>query len=548
MNNEESRKPVSLERVIPLYIAIGIAVISLFQITAASFIISGKFNLLEISDMEGRREQFRILIERERKALESIVQSYAEWTMSYNYVFERNGDYITDSYSPAWFVSQQMDLVIIMDADGDFLWSNIDIPRLERETGQAFLKPRNSLLFPPNFGSLPPSPVSGIMKYGDANALYAAWPITDDIASVPPVGMLVFARFLTPALMKELAPAEDFGVSFLPLSDISSDLPNEIRIQKSAGGTEYLAYDPVKDVSGSLIGYWRYEKRIKWSSIAWNLREWFTVLALISGIGAYLVGIILVKRRLVTPIKGIRDYLYRFAESFETGERLEPLHNDELGELMTHVNVLTEQVERQTRDLDRMARTDGLTGLPNRRCLDMTLIRLQQKASAGRSRDEERSASKKGSIACGIIDVDFFKKYNDAYGHAEGDEVLRRIAQAISEGVRQPDDLPSRYGGEEFAVVLPDTDEAGAEALLERIRVRIEGFGIAHETSDAAPVVTISAGAAASTADSDLDMEALFKLADKALYAAKAAGRNRVVRASSVWKEITTEIESGSAG
>jgi diguanylate cyclase (GGDEF)-like protein len=124
-----------------------------------------------------------------------------------------------------------------------------------------------------------------------------------------------------------------------------------------------------------------------------------------------------------------------------------------------------------------------------------------------------------------MIDLDHFKAVNDEHGHAAGDEVLRGVAEALRESLRQHD-IPGRYGGEEFGVLLPGSDAAAAEAIAERVRRKIEWASFAGELK-----VTASVGCAAIHAD-DLFPASLVARADRALYAAKAAGRNRAMRAA----------------
>jgi diguanylate cyclase (GGDEF)-like protein len=127
-----------------------------------------------------------------------------------------------------------------------------------------------------------------------------------------------------------------------------------------------------------------------------------------------------------------------------------------------------------------------------------------------------------------MLDVDKFKVFNDLYGHQVGDEGLRVVARAIKAALRRPADFAARYGGEEFVVVLPGTDEAGTIEVAERIRQLVAASGLVH-SGNAGGVVTISAGIwAASTAPPATSSDAL-KCADANLYAAKEAGRNRVV-------------------
>ena len=128
-----------------------------------------------------------------------------------------------------------------------------------------------------------------------------------------------------------------------------------------------------------------------------------------------------------------------------------------------------------------------------------------------------------------MIDVDFFKNYNDHYGHLTGDHCLKVIAQTVKSIMSRPADFCARYGGEEFAVILPDTDSVGARHILDRIRNTVKSLAIKHEYSSIDSVVTVSIGiAVAIPADNDMAVEDLLKSADQALYTAKRQGRNKV--------------------
>jgi diguanylate cyclase (GGDEF)-like protein len=172
--------------------------------------------------------------------------------------------------------------------------------------------------------------------------------------------------------------------------------------------------------------------------------------------------------------------------------------------------------------LERIKETalrDALTGLHNRRAFD------DQLAQAAARQDRQG-----GSFALLLVDVDLFKKLNDTYGHPAGDAALRNTAQVIERHLRRGDQA-ARFGGEEFAVILPGTDEAGALNLGERIRKAVEKSQVVFEGARLA--VTASFGAAVWPADGR-ETSALLASADRALYAAKQAGRNRVVAASTV--------------
>ncbi|MBX6743426.1 MAG: GGDEF domain-containing protein [Acetobacteraceae bacterium] len=163
-----------------------------------------------------------------------------------------------------------------------------------------------------------------------------------------------------------------------------------------------------------------------------------------------------------------------------------------------------------------MAATDGLTDLANRRQFDLNLDH------------EWRQAARDGTpLALLLLDADGFKSFNDRHGHQEGDQVLRSIAACIRDTVRHPADAGARYGGEEFAVLLPDTDAAGALAVAERLRAAVEALGIPHAGSPNGRV-TASIGVATAWPHAGEGPAMLVREADAALYEAKQGGRNRV--------------------
>jgi diguanylate cyclase (GGDEF)-like protein len=170
-----------------------------------------------------------------------------------------------------------------------------------------------------------------------------------------------------------------------------------------------------------------------------------------------------------------------------------------------------------------MARTDGLTGLANRRTFDEALAA------------EARRASRQGlSLSLILVDVDRFKLYNDTLGHMAGDECLRLVARALAGTVGRSGDVVARYGGEEFVLLLPATDAAAAALLGEKARKAVEALAIPHGENQPSGTVTISVGIATGPSglgEREIDPVWLVETADAALYQAKAAGRNRCVAA-----------------
>ena len=192
----------------------------------------------------------------------------------------------------------------------------------------------------------------------------------------------------------------------------------------------------------------------------------------------------------------------------------------ELGEhnvrLEERVRDRTAELEAANRKLAALSTTDGLTCLANRRHLDDML------------ESEWRRAIRHGQpIALIMVDVDHFKSFNDLYGHQEGDECLRRIAEVLADHTQRSGELAARYGGEEFTIILPGADSEQASGFAEEVRRAVADLVLPHRSSRSG-IVTISLGVASTIPDGSKAVSCLVAEADRALYQAKAAGRNRV--------------------
>ena len=175
------------------------------------------------------------------------------------------------------------------------------------------------------------------------------------------------------------------------------------------------------------------------------------------------------------------------------------------------------ELQRHRDALERLCMVDGLTGIYNRRRFDEYLA------------IEWKRAERDGSfLALSIIDIDFFKIYNDTYGHQAGDDCLKQVAHILAASVKRPADFVARYGGEEFASILPGTDRRGAAVVCENMRLKLTEAQIPHLHSPVIGYITISQGAACIQPAHGNSIEYLLQMADKALYLAKKEGRNRI--------------------
>ncbi|OSM01787.1 diguanylate cyclase [Magnetofaba australis] len=175
------------------------------------------------------------------------------------------------------------------------------------------------------------------------------------------------------------------------------------------------------------------------------------------------------------------------------------------------------QLKQQQDKLELLSMTDGLTGIANRRRYEEFLEQHWLLAV--------RAAT---PLSLALMDIDYFKLYNDTYGHGAGDECLRLVAERLDAARGRATDLVARYGGEEFVCVLPNTDGHGALLLAERVRNEIRALAIPHSASQTDDCVTVSIGVATTLPRPGVDREAFIKAVDQNLYAAKAGGRNRV--------------------
>jgi diguanylate cyclase (GGDEF)-like protein len=235
---------------------------------------------------------------------------------------------------------------------------------------------------------------------------------------------------------------------------------------------------------------------------------------------------------LVSPENG--EQLNRIYEAGACDYIMRPLHLDEvvarIGAVLRSREEILRRAERErelvaangkleaaNQWLEQQSLVDPVTGVANRRSFDQMLDRVWR---SGARHDFP--------VALIMMDVDFFKAYNDRLGHPAGDACLARLAKGLANGLKRPDDFVARYGGEEFAAILPRTDLGGAMMVAERLRCEIQNLGIVHPASPQRGFVTISLGVACQMPARSLTSSSVIAAADRALYEAKRLGRNRL--------------------
>ena len=257
-----------------------------------------------------------------------------------------------------------------------------------------------------------------------------------------------------------------------------------------------------------------------------KLENWLLVLVLVISAAAALMQ----DRWIRSPLQQLLGFAHRLSEGkYDTV--LTHRSNDELGELVTsldrmrmEIRAREEEVRKAYADLsdansllEEISNTDAVTRIYNRRYFDQVL-----------ANEIGRASRLQAPIAVLLCDIDYFKNYNDTYGHQQGDFCLREVATAIKSAFSRAADVVARYGGEEFGIVLPNTDQEQALMLAQRLRERVNGLLIPHQSSGVADHVTVSIGVAVTLPEKDTIMSMLIEQADKALYEAKNSGRNAI--------------------
>lgn len=241
-------------------------------------------------------------------------------------------------------------------------------------------------------------------------------------------------------------------------------------------------------------------------------------LAFLAVTGIALVLALLTFTRLIfRPIGNMMDDINRYSSEGKLTVSPNRGNTKEFHALSDAFADMAGKIQRNIQYLERLSRLDGLTGVANRRCLDLAL-----------EREWRRTQRDRNEISLLLLDIDHFKKYNDHFGHQAGDDCLKLVAGCVAQVVSRPGDLVARYGGEEFAVLLPATSSAGAATIATQILDEIARLNIPHPESAVSNIVTISIGVSTLGYDESLSTFHLVGLADEALYRAKKSGRNQM--------------------
>lgn len=224
------------------------------------------------------------------------------------------------------------------------------------------------------------------------------------------------------------------------------------------------------------------------------------------------------RRHFLKPLLQLSEAA-KLVSSGQSRDHVSVKTDDEIGELAGSFNAMSDRLVEVTNRLGRLSSIDSLTQVPNRRFFDEVL-----------ETEWKRWRRSGDPLSLVLLDIDFFKQFNDTAGHQAGDNCLKQVAAILSSRVRRSGDLLARYGGEEFVLLLPNTDTSGAYHFAEELRSSIEQALIPHPGTETQGIVTISLGVANLAKGQKATAEDLISMADAAMYGSKRAGRNRVTQ------------------
>lgn len=504
------------------------------------YIVFPKF--VELEEQGAKRDMARIRegITSELANLDLLCHDWASWDDAIAFVEGRKANFVEINIPDEFFTSSSIDYLHFIDQTGRTKY----IRGIDPVTGNTFVAPglagdqflRSGLSFKgqdvneEETGSLVHSGLVYVASIHEP-LLLSVRPILISRNYGPVHGTLIMGRFLR---LEALQQKVGVNIKMYPMDNLQ-DTVNRAVVQRLQSGEQppLLRYDAgdiyfyhvqnsiYNSALALIAGYKPAEIKRNGATATRTAMFCYLVVSIL-----FLAAVSFLLSRIVTrPIRFLSDKTGEIVKSGNFSGEIKVKGQGEIAHLGRSINGLLQRITGHekllfaaNKKLLQQSLTDPLTGLSNRRDFDVYMenewIRLR------------RSKQPLSVIMC---DVDYFKKYNDAYGHQRGDTCLRSLATLLSGVVNRPADLPARYGGEEFVLVLPETDHEGACHVGQMICDGVRGLKIEHAVSSVCPWVTMSVGVATVIPDDQLNSDYLVRMADEALYRAKAQGRNQVV-------------------
>lgn len=489
------------------------------------------YSALERAFVARELERVMKVFHHEQMGLAALAADWSAWDDTYEYAIDRNSTYEDGNLSLSSLTNLSVNLIFLYDKTGAVLWGGVSEPGEETWSSLAEFPPQGPSHIP-GLSAFPDVPAgkqlrAGLVFTGKGLLMLASLPILNSHAQGDPHGVFVMGRLLKGENLEKLQTVAGLDFEVLPAAQLPTDHKALALTQPKT--QENAMYIDDQDLN-TLVA-WRamhdlYDQprflvkvtiaRDIFRTGYQGLRNgvWLMIGAMLILMAGLMV---VVQREVVRPVVRISQHLLRLRLKGVYDQPINYTARDELGRLARSLNALLLKVAEQSNQLKDLSYEDSLTAVANRRCFDEQF-----------QHQWIHCVTEKLPLAVILCDIDDFKRYNDLYGHLQGDKCLHDVAQTLKRAANKQKDLVARFGGEEFVILLPETTLLDAIAVAERICTTVEALHIEHGHSHVSRWVTVSLGVAAVTPSNDLSSEVLLHAADNALYRAKTAGRNRV--------------------
>lgn len=481
-----------------------------------------EFATLERVDLVESMVRVQKVMDASVGSLNSQTRDWAEWTDMYEYAQApaRRQAWALRNLDGQALETADLSLVDILDGQGRVVLA-------VRTAGAELRVPaevRKQLV--QSMQAAGATPRCGLQPLAQALALVCASRITRSDRTGDFLGAVFMGRLVDARRVTQWQEQTGFGMRLLAVGALPSQVDwwKSILPEHRLGGQDMavqvqaqrnLVYAPLTDIAGQPAATLEVSVPRELFVRTQALQARVVVQAMVSALCIAVLLAAAVHWLLVHRLRAFKTQLQALASEGAWSRRIRVSGKDELSVLASEVNLMLEMIDDQVKDLTAQSMTDTLTGLPNRRAFDMRLA-----LEFGRARRQDHA------LSLLVVDVDFFKRYNDCYGHPAGDAALRTVAEVLCAACTRAVDLAARMGGEEFSVLLPNTPMEGAVDIALRIERLLASKALPHADSELGGHLTVSIGIATIHAH-DETAHALVERADRALYAAKAQGRNR---------------------
>lgn len=470
------------------------------------------------------------------KSKELAVLNYdnAVWDDTYNFVNDQNNYYIESNFVNDTYVSLGIDGIHIYNKHDEIVWHRAwdkknwsDLPFKAFDKPSEFVK--NHILISANEiikNKNKPVTKAGFTFVDDKLIFFSATSIFKSELQGSTNGTMLFWRFFDDELLNDLQKRAgiNFSIELItndvskktPLSSLSSSIKNSYRTEKGE------IFDVLPFVTGNGSIKFTYSAPSRQFSTSWlNLSTLVTSMLFLLTL---LMIFVFFHYVIINPLLSADTRVRKILKNNDHSIRFNSKRKDEIGTMFYLIDRLLDGVQSNTQELtshnirlQKISKTDSLTKISNRRAFDDYMKNL-----IDISADDL-------TVSMLVCDVDFFKKYNDSYGHNKGDKTLHSIAQTLKNNLHEDTDFVARYGGEEFVVVLKGTNNKNALAVANNLIKAVVDLNISHNMSDIADHVTLSVGVHTFNISDEQQYMTYFQLADKALYNAKNTGRNQAI-------------------